>query len=94
MEDYGPRDVTKTKSQQGRGPMPKGEKEADTTKRYTAPRTREGIKLAGEIKACTIISDETKTRLLNELVAYEASHGDCTKTFSKKVRKQLRPPPA
>jgi hypothetical protein len=95
MEDYGPRDVTKTKSPQGRGPMTaKTEKEAQAAKKHTAPWTREGMKLANEIKECTIISEETKTRLLNEIVAYEASHGECTKTFSKKVRKQLRPPPA
>lgn len=95
MEDLGPRDVTKTKSAQGRVPMPaKAEKEAEAAKKHTAPWTKEGVKLASEIKECTIISAETKTRLLNEIVAYEASHGSCTKTFSKKVRKQLRPPPA
>jgi hypothetical protein len=95
MEDYGHRDVTKTKSPQGRGPITaKDEKEAATKKRHTVPVTREGMKLAEEIKACTIITAERKTQLLNEIVAYEASHGDCTKTFAKKVRKQLRPPPA
>lgn len=91
MEDYGPRDVTKTKSAQGRGPMAaQSAKEAEQAKKHAAPWTKEGVILAGEIKACEIISAETKTRLLNEIVAYEASHGDCTKTFSKKVRKQLR----
>ena len=92
MEDYGPRDVTKTKSAQGRGPMVVQSGEQPSTKKHKGPRTREGITLAAEIEGCTMISGETKTRLLNELIAYEASHGACTRTFAKKVRKQLRPP--
>ena len=95
MEDFGARDVTKTKSAQGRGPnAANSAREAEAAKKHTAPWTPEGVKLANEIKECTIISAELKTRLLNEIVAYEASHGDCTRTFSKKVRKQLRPPAA
>ncbi|MCC7383072.1 MAG: molecular chaperone DnaJ [Deltaproteobacteria bacterium] len=91
MEDYGARDVTKTKSPQGRGPNAVAiEKEIEAAKKHTAPRTQEGKKLADEIKACAIIDADTKTRLFNEIVAYEASHGQCTRTFSKKVRKQLR----
>jgi hypothetical protein len=34
---------------------------------------------------------EEKEKLIPEIAAYEASHGHCTKTFAKKIRKQLRP---
>ncbi len=95
MEDYGPRDVTKTKSAQGRGPQTsKPDLKESVARDRTAPSSREGVKLAGEVNECTLISDETKARLVREIIAYEASHGGCTKTFSKKIRKQLRPAPA
>ena len=32
-----------------------------------------------------------KARLLAEIVNHESTHGRCTKTFIKKVRKQTRP---
>ena len=53
----------------------------------------DGVKLANEVKECANISTETKERLVREIAAYEVSHGHCTRTFSKKVRKKLRPPP-
>jgi len=28
---------------------------------------------------------------VREILEYEASHGKCTQTFSRKVRRQLRP---
>lgn len=90
QEDYGQRDVTKTKSVVGRGPAAKGvEKPADDAKR-TTPMSFEGMKLANEIKACASFSDETKDRLFREVLAHEASHGTCTMTFAKKLRKQIR----
>ena len=30
--------------------------------------------------------------LIREIIEYEGSHGRCTQTFIKKVRKQTRPP--
>jgi hypothetical protein len=36
-------------------------------------------------------SDDTKARLIREIIEYEGSHGRCTQTFIKKVRKQVRP---
>jgi hypothetical protein len=90
-EDYGHRDVTKTKTSQGRAPTAakKIDKEAEAPKR-TTPLTLEGIKLAEEVKASASISSDTKIRLVREIVDYEVSHGSCTHTFTKKLRKQLR----
>jgi hypothetical protein len=34
---------------------------------------------------------DAKTRLVAEIVNHEATHGRCTKTFLKKVRKQVKP---
>jgi len=90
-EDYGHRDVTKTKTSQGRAPTvaKKMDKEAEAPKR-TSPLTLEGLKLAEEVKSCASISADTKVRLVREIVDYEVSHGSCTHTFTKKLRKQLR----
>ncbi len=89
-EDYGQRDVTKTKSAVGRGPGAKVvEKAAEPAKR-TTPSTLEGAKLAAELKATTFLSEETKQRLYAEILAHEASHGTLTRTFAKKLRKQMR----
>jgi hypothetical protein len=89
-EDYGQRDVTKTKSTQGRGPGSAAPVKAAEVAKRTSPLTAEGIKLASEVKASGFLSDETKVRLVREIVDYETSHGSCTHTFSKKLRKQLR----
>jgi hypothetical protein len=92
MEDFGHRDVTKTKTTQGRQPASQRtpiEKQAEPQKR-TTPVTPPGIKLASEVRDCAGLSEETKVRLVREIVEYEASHGGCTQTFSKKVRKQIR----
>jgi hypothetical protein len=59
----------------------------------SGPRSPEGIRLAGEIRDCTTIAGDVRERLTREIVAYESSHGFCTKTFAKKIRKQLRPAP-
>jgi len=89
-EDYGHRDVTKTKSTQGRAPASgkASERVPDAPKR-TTPATLEGIKLAADIKAAKSLSEETKVRLTREIVEHEASHGVCTRTFAKKIRKQI-----
>jgi hypothetical protein len=36
-------------------------------------------------------ADDVKARLIREIIDYEDSHGQCTQTFIKKVRKQVRP---
>jgi hypothetical protein len=33
-------------------------------------------------------------QLIREIIDHEASHGVCTQTFIKKMRKQVEPPPA
>lgn len=54
----------------------------------TWPSTSAGVELATLVKASSLAED-TKTRLVREIIEYEASHGSCTKTFVRKVRKQL-----
>jgi hypothetical protein len=78
------RDVTKTK--------PSHYRQANTEKspeKPTWPSTFEGDKLAKEVQASGC-PDETKARLVREIIEYEGSHGSCTKTFTRKLRKQLR----
>ena len=78
------RDVTKTK--------PSHYRNANTAKvveKQTWPSTFEGDKLAKEVQASGC-PDDTKARLVREIIEYEGSHGSCTKTFTRKVRKQLR----
>jgi hypothetical protein len=88
-EDTGYRDVTKTKPSHYKTTHAK--KQEGAAAAATTPMSPEGIRLAGEIRDCTIISSDTKEKLTREIVAYESSHGFCTKTFAKKIRKQLRP---
>jgi hypothetical protein len=77
-------DVTKTKPSHHRpaAAVPTGPK---------APTTPEGRQLALEVSACAALSDDAKARLLAEIMNHESTHGRCTKTFIKKVRKQARP---
>jgi hypothetical protein len=78
------RDVTKTKSSHHRTPdaTPAGPR---------VPVTPEGTQLAAEVRACTTLPEDTKARLVVEIVNHESTHGRCTKTFLKKIRKQTRP---
>ena len=78
------RDVTKTKASHHHPSTKVAAPKPD------APTTFEGIKLANEVKASSL-SDDAKTKLVREIMEYEGSHGKCTETFSKKVRKQFRP---
>ena len=77
-------DVTKTKASHYRpAPQaPAGPK---------VPVTPEGESLAGEVNASTVLAPDAKARLVAEIVQHESTHGRCTKTFIKKVRKQTRP---
>lgn len=80
-------DVTKTKPSHYRpvAPAPAGPK---------VPTTPEGVQLAREVGASPVLSEEAKGRLITEIVNHEGTHGRCTRTFLKKVRKQTRPPAA
>jgi hypothetical protein len=80
------RDVTKTKPSHHRGPA-----KAEVAVKSNWPTTFEGAGLANEVKASSL-SEDHKTRLIREIVEYEGSHGKCTQTFTKKVRRQIRPP--
>ncbi len=39
----------------------------------------------------TWLSQEAKTKLTREIIDHESTHGQCTQTFLKKLRKQVRP---
>lgn len=77
-------DVTKTKPEHHR---PAGVQQASGPK---VPISSEGIQLARDVGASSLSAD-VKAKLVAEIVAHESSHGRCTKTFLKKVRKQVRP---
>jgi hypothetical protein len=49
------------------------------------------VQLALEVNASTVLAQDAKVRLVAEIVNHESTHGRCTKTFLKKVRKQARP---
>ena len=77
-------DVTKTKPSHYRSTVapPAGPR---------GPATPEGAQLALEVSASTVLAEDAKVRLLAEIVNHESTHGRCTKTFIKKVRKQAKP---
>jgi hypothetical protein len=77
------RDVTKTKPSHHNPPGKVKEALA------TWPTTPGGTVLATEIKSSSL-SEAEKTRLVREIIAYEGSHGACTQTFTRKIRKQFR----
>ena len=80
-------DVTKTKPSHHQRPpasaaIPAGPK---------GPTTAEGVQLALEVSTSTVLAADAKTRLIAEITNHESTHGRCTRTFIKKVRKQARP---
>ena len=79
------RDVTKTKPSHY---LPKNQTDAQA--KQTWPTTLEAQQLATEVRDCPTCPPELRDRLVREIIEYEGSHGRCTKTFTKKVRKQLR----
>jgi hypothetical protein len=83
------RDVTKTKSSHHRQPNV-----AAVVKKQEWPATHEGAVLATEVRDSAIVAADTKARLIREIIEYEGSHGRCTQTFTKKIRKQIRPRPS
>lgn len=80
------RDVTKTKPSHHTGPANKPVAAA----KATWPSTYEGTQLAEDVKGSGLAED-AKSRLIREIIEYEGSHGKCTQTFSKKIKKQIRP---
>ncbi len=78
-------DVTKTKPSHYRPAAPA----APTGPKV--PTTSEGVQLALEVNESVVLAQDAKTRLIAEIVNHESTHGRCTKTFIKKVRKQARP---
>ncbi len=56
------------------------------------PMTPEGQSLARDVNASTTLTPDAKARLVAEIVNHESTHGRCTLTFLKKVRKQARGP--
>src|SRR3954470_14831252 len=73
-------DVTKTKPSHYRP-------EVAVSKGPKGPTTSEGAQLAAEVSASTVLTEDAKTRLLAEIVNHESTHGRCTRTFIKKIRK-------
>ncbi|HEU4405403.1 MAG TPA: molecular chaperone DnaJ [Polyangiaceae bacterium] len=84
-EDRGFHDVTKTKPSHHRP----ANQPANQPKQQ-GPSTPAGVMLAKEVEAGGL-SAEAKAKLTREIAEHEAVHGQCTQTFIKKVRKQLRP---
>jgi hypothetical protein len=88
--DTGFRDVTKTKESHHHPTN----RAAPGPEKQTWPTTAEGIKLATQIRDAPTIPPEKKASLTREIIEHEGTHGLCTKTFLKKIRKQtgLQPP--
>ena len=87
MADEGFRDVTKTKPSH----YLKSNQKGAAPPKPTWPTTFEGGQLAGEVRDSKTVSSETKERLIREIMEHEGTHGTCTQTFIKKVRKHLGP---
>jgi hypothetical protein len=82
----GMRDVTKTKASHHR---PTNKAAAEAKPQW--PVTFEGVRLATEVRDSALGPPEVKARLIREIIEYEETHGSCTKTFQKKIQKQVRP---
>jgi hypothetical protein len=81
--DTGFHDVTKTKESHHR---PSNRIGAPAAPKETKPTTPIGIALMNEVEKTTL-SAEAKAKLILEIYEHEASHGQVTKTFVKKLRK-------
>lgn len=80
-ENTGLRDVTKTKPSHHRPAAVVAEKDK-------WPTSLEGSALAKQIRDSGG-TPEQKARLIAEIMEHEATHGRCTQTFVKKMRKQI-----
>lgn len=77
-------DVTKTKPSHHHAP-------SQVSSGPRGPVTPEAVQLSSDVSASLALSPDAKVKLLAEILAHEVSHGRCTKTFVRKVRKQARP---
>lgn len=84
-EDAGFHDVTKTKASHHQQ-----SNRAAVVVKQVWPTTSAGMQLATEIRDSGLDAS-TKDKITREIMDHEATHGLCTQTFSKKIRKQLRP---
>ena len=86
-EDTGFHDVTKTKASHHRQTN-----RVEVVAKAKWPTTPEGIRLATEVRDHASTTADAKARLILEIMEHEDSHGgQCTQTFAKKIRKQVRP---
>ncbi len=86
-QDTGFHDVTKTKPSHHRQAN-----RVEAVAKTQWPTTPQGAQLAGEVRDHTSTPADAKARLIQEIIAHEDSHGgQCTQTFLKKIRKQVRP---
>jgi DnaJ-class molecular chaperone len=85
-EQTGFHDVTKTKPSHHRATN-----RVEVAVKAQWPATFEGGQLATQVRDSTTCAADLKARLIREIIDYEDSHGQCTQTFIKKVRKQFRP---
>jgi hypothetical protein len=86
MDDTGFHDVTKTKPSHHRQ-----SNKAAVVAKAQWPVTPGGVQLATEVRDTASCTSEAKARLIQEIMDHEDSHGSCTQTFIKKIRKQVRP---
>ncbi|MGO9834508.1 MAG: molecular chaperone DnaJ [Polyangiaceae bacterium] len=87
-ESTGFHDVTKTKPSHHR---PTNRIGVEVAAKAQWPVTFEGGQLATEVQGSSMCTTEAKAKLIREIIDHEGSHGQCTQTFIKKVRKQVRP---
>ena len=83
--DTGFHDVTKTKPSHHQQTN-----RAAVVAKQIWPTTASGMQLATEIRDSGLDA-AAKDKVTREIMEHEATHGLCTQTFSKKVRKQIRP---
>ena len=88
LENSGFRDVTKTKPSHHNRPVTK----AEAVAKATWPATFEGQQLATQVRDSKTFTSDVKAKLIREIMDHESTHGQCTQTFIKKLRKQVRPP--
>jgi hypothetical protein len=88
METTGFHDVTKTKPSHYQTAA-----KTEAAAKAQGPTTHEGTRLATEVRDSAACSEAEKAKLVREIMDHEAKHGQCTQTFLKKIRKQIRAKP-
>ncbi len=84
-EDTGFRDVTKTKPSHHQG-----NNRVAAAEKQTWPSTSAGAEIATKIKESLTLTADVKAKLTREIIEHESTHGLCTQTFLKKMRKHVR----